>query len=415
MGKAKSAKKSRQQTSNQPTPKAGSNSITALEADLASLEEGKRQKACMLLADLYAFNISNKYSLEALTSSNILSKLSMRLVDTSVKVRIEGASALKNLSESKNEAIIKRLISLGIIRSAVTLCVEVFTGSNLNNPDSISFVENLLHTLANAISCCDTTMNEIISTNKEFLSGLFTMINTNISIDIISAVVNLLIIVTSNCHNTIITGNETSLSIYQTRMEQIWSFIELLNNMKNASIDEISQYGLFSSTPVTSKSDTTNTTTTTNTIEIIHQQNLFQCNVLMIECLEVIVSIYTYSQNTTVLAETCRINRALLLLNLELHTSLHGIQVINSNTTTTTSNNTTEAPAGRKNSCVSVDMDEDEGNSASGSGPEGATGEASGPELDPEMVANMRRLGLCKVSRSMDIVIYIIYFVYIVL
>jgi hypothetical protein len=384
MGKAKSAKKGRQLLNNEPTPKPGSNSVNALEADLASLEEAKRHKACMLLADLYAFNISNKFSLDTLTSANILSKLSMRLVDTSDKVRVEGASALKNLSECKDSSIIKKLINLGVVRSAVTLCVEALTGGALSNPETVCFAENLLHTLANAISGNSATINEITSTHAEFISGLFSMINTNAPADIISAAANLLIIITTNCNAALVTGGDPTSAVFRSRMEQIWTFIESLNAMKSAASQEIAQLAMFSVTPVvTPQSKHAGITTT----EEAREQRIFQINVLMIECLEVVVSVYTSARHVPGLAEGCRLNRALLLLNLELHTSLNGIEVAR------------PAEADRKerrNSTVSMDTEAE--SVADGASVDGKhAGPQPGVPMDPVALGNMKRLGLCKV------------------
>jgi hypothetical protein len=386
MGKVKSVKKGSQSALTQRPQKTPANSVNALEADLASLDESKRQKACMLLADLYSFNISNKISLETLTSSNILSKLSMRLVDSSEKVRVEGASALKNLSESKDSAIIKRLISLGILRSAVSLCVETLSATS-HTITSVAFAESLLHTLANAISCNSGAINEVLSTNADFVSGLFGMINTNTPADIVSAVANLLIIVTGHCPSATVMGGDATSTALQTRMEQVWSFVEALNGMKSATVQEIAALKLFS------LQSTSTTTIQSNQADESHEQRAFQLTVLMVECLEVVLNVYTHAPHSPQLADVCRVNRALLLLTLELHTSLNGIEVASPS-----AHNAQGGAKERHNSTVSMDTEESGTESASqqsgikkGSAQEG---------VDPVAVANMKRLGLCKVSRK---------------
>jgi len=393
MGKAKSAKKG-VNSSNNPTPKAGSNSVNALEADLASLEEGKRQKACMLLADLYTFNISNKYSLDALTSSNILNKLGMRLVDTSEKVRVEGSNALKSLSECKDISIIKRIMSVGILRSASSLCVQILSGDGLHTPEGSAFAENLLHTLSNAVSCCDTAIHEIISTSAEFMNGLFSMVNMNSPADVTSAVANLLIIIANHCDSSLVLGSDNAQSpVFSARMETVWTFVESLNGLKSAPRHEIAQQKMFAVASQIHSNATKQVQGKQNsqqqpTEEETHEQRAFQMNVLMIECLEIVISVFTHAPHSPALVEACRINRALLLLNLELHSSLDGIQVA------LPASAASEAPLkDRKNSSVSMD---EESASEAETGAEAVRGADAVAQMDPIALANLKRLGLCK-------------------
>lgn len=386
MGKAKSTKKGRQPQTNQPTPKAGSTSVTALEADLASLEEGKRQKACMLLADLYNFNISNKFSLDTLTSANILSKLSMRLVDTSDKVRVQASSALKNLSESKDAAIIKRLVSLGVIRSVVTLCTESAAAASWTSAEVVEFVENLLHTLANALSCNAVAMNEVLSTNADFVNHLTNLIDATVPSTVASAVANLLIIVAGNGHAAQILGTDPSSAFYRTRLDGVWNFIEALNSLKGAPLQDISGLGLFALQIHASRADKS-----VGTEAEEQERYAFQINVLMSECLELVISVYTHAQLSAELATVCRLPRALQLLHLELHSSLNGIEVTSSSVVSTVG-------------AVDAEMDTDEADMADEVSelgmPEGGLGGGAKKQVSlvaPEVAANMRRLGLCKV------------------
>lgn len=391
MGKARSSKKGRPATSNQVTPKAGSTSISALEADLASLEEGKRQKACMLLADLYRFNVSNKFSLDTLTSSNILSKLSMRLVDTSDKVRVQASSALKNLSESKDAAIIHRLISMGIIRSSVTLFIESVTNANWSSADGVEYAENLLHTLANAVSCNENAIGDIVSTNAAFLSNIITLINVTVPASIISAVANLLIIIASHSTTVQILDGNPSSAAYQSRLDSIWSFIELLASYKSSGAHDMSTLGIFAGSSAAKNKNSALIDADTR------EQQLFQLKVLMIECLEVVIGVYTSAANSSSLASVCRIGRALQLLNEELHVSLNGIQVTAATISSTGTGSTGEA--GKVADEGEMDADEADMTEASEVAPE----EGTNSQVDPEVAANIRRLGLCKVSASSEI------------
>ncbi|KAJ1381753.1 hypothetical protein B484DRAFT_426216 [Ochromonadaceae sp. CCMP2298] len=162
MGKARSKKHSRHQpyqASNRPAGAGGATTgavYTTLDADLGSLDQSKRQKACMLLSDLYLFNITNEQSIDTLTSASILGKLAMRLVDSSDKVRVQAAGALKNLSESSDIRVVRKLVSCGIVRSALTLSLEAVSmgmgGWEAIGAMGVEYLEQLLHTLANTLA-----------------------------------------------------------------------------------------------------------------------------------------------------------------------------------------------------------------------------------------------------------------------
>lgn len=118
----------------------------------------------------------------------------------------------------------------------------------------------------------------------------------------------------------------------------------------------------------------------------------FQINVLMSECLEVVISIYTHAQLTAELVTVCRLPRALQLLHLELHSSLNGIEVTSSSVVSTVG-------------AVDAEMDADDVDMADEVSelglPEGGLGGGKKQPVSlvaPEVAANMRRLGLCKVS-----------------
>ena len=61
-----------------------SQSFNELEANLSSLEESKRRSACILLSEI--FSSGNEKSMNVLSNVRFLSKLSMRLLDTSSQV-----------------------------------------------------------------------------------------------------------------------------------------------------------------------------------------------------------------------------------------------------------------------------------------------------------------------------------------
>jgi hypothetical protein len=55
--------------------------------DLSSIDPTKRLKACIMLANIFAHNLNNMEVYNRLASPNVLSKLSLRLVDSDHNVR----------------------------------------------------------------------------------------------------------------------------------------------------------------------------------------------------------------------------------------------------------------------------------------------------------------------------------------
>ena len=99
--------------------------VTSLEQDLVSLDDKKRESACIVLSDLYAFNISNRLPLETMTSSSLVNKLSMRLGDCSERVKLKAYDAVRVLSECYDSTIILRLIQTGILRTVIVQSLEL--------------------------------------------------------------------------------------------------------------------------------------------------------------------------------------------------------------------------------------------------------------------------------------------------
>ena len=100
MGKAKNAKKYRKrlgQTS-EPVPLTTHEDdakVNMLLANIGSIHDKKRAEACVLLANIFSKDISGAAVLDKMSSPDILSKLSMRLVDSVDMVRVHAAGAIR--------------------------------------------------------------------------------------------------------------------------------------------------------------------------------------------------------------------------------------------------------------------------------------------------------------------------------
>lgn len=101
MGKAKNTKKHRKRLGNTSDPvqlsqhTADDAKIDSLLLNIGSIHDKKRAEACVLLANVFSKDVHNKIVLEKMSSPEVLSKLSMRLVDSVDIVRLHAAGAIR--------------------------------------------------------------------------------------------------------------------------------------------------------------------------------------------------------------------------------------------------------------------------------------------------------------------------------
>lgn len=259
--------------------------LTQLEQDLASLDTSKRLKACMLLSDLYVFNISNQLSLNTMTTSNILNKLAMRMIDCSKEVQGHAFSALSSLTECRDALIIKKLVNIGIIRSVISISYEIMVNYINNNYNrslstNVNLIEDLFHILSNSFSSCSQDLiSEIRLCNEAFIPLLIKLVNPfHVPAQIIAVTMQLLIAISANeCNyfvkslmlsSTTITTNSDVInnsdninSNNSSLLNDLWKFIIDIIAMKQAFINNdvalistISQYEVFRTTTGTSTS-----------------------------------------------------------------------------------------------------------------------------------------------------------------
>lgn len=170
MGKAKKTKKSNSRVAATP-----SKEQSQLEAELGSLEESKRIRACKVLVDLYATNATKNNSsatLSSLTSSAILSTLSMRLVDFSAEVRKLAIEAVSSLCCSSDAQILERIVNSGLFRSVAALVMDSSAMAG-NGLDTHVLYPQLLVAIANIVQVYPTATNEINDLMSQLIEFLF--------------------------------------------------------------------------------------------------------------------------------------------------------------------------------------------------------------------------------------------------
>lgn len=102
MGKAKNIKKHRKRVGQTSEPVQLANhdqdvKVNLLLTNIGSIHDKKRAEACVLLANVFSKDVNNPVVLDKMSSSEILGKLSMRLVDSVEIVRLHAAGALRYL------------------------------------------------------------------------------------------------------------------------------------------------------------------------------------------------------------------------------------------------------------------------------------------------------------------------------
>lgn len=122
MGKAKNVKKHRKRLGQTSDPVQLSNhadeaKVNLLLSNIGSIHDKKRAEACVLLANVFSKDVSNTVVLEKMSSPDVLSKLSMRLVDSVDMVRLHAAGAIRYLNSSSP-------LSFGVIIPAEHICTE---------------------------------------------------------------------------------------------------------------------------------------------------------------------------------------------------------------------------------------------------------------------------------------------------
>lgn len=165
MGKAKKTK--HQSRGHQPynTSDSASQQGSARKTyfvDLLSLDDGKRFRAVKLLCSLYSVNASNKNMLEKIADAETLARLSMRLVDSYLPIRVEAIGALFNLTSGNVLEVVQRIVDAGIFRTITSLLAEVRIGAEACDDMTNMFVMRTLNCVSNLICNSEACLQELL-------------------------------------------------------------------------------------------------------------------------------------------------------------------------------------------------------------------------------------------------------------
>ena len=242
--------------------------ITSLEQDLVSLDDKKRESACIVLSDLYAFNISNRLPLETMTSSSLVNKLSMRLGDCSERVKLKAYDAIRVLSECYDSTIILRLIQTGILRTVIVQSLELLNHHGSSHQpafveSSIVKLESLLPVISNCMHTCpQDTIREVLLVDGLFLRVVAKMIDLSVPARIIDCCIHLLITVSAHdlllitpLHHSVDGSNSSSNSNEEEQVDcsllkELWSFVDSMGLLRRPGPDVqelLPRLGLFQS------------------------------------------------------------------------------------------------------------------------------------------------------------------------
>ena len=242
--------------------------ITSLEQDLVSLDDKKRESACIVLSDLYAFNISNRLPLETMTSSSLVNKLSMRLGDCSERVKLKAYDAIRLLSECYDSTIILRLIQTGILRTVIVQSLELLNHHGSSHQpafveSSIVKLESLLPVISNCMHTCpQDTIREVLLVDGLFLRVVAKMIDLSVPARIIDCCIHLLITVSAHdlllitpLHHSVDGSNSSSNSNEEEQVDcsllkELWSFVDSMGLLRRPGPDVqelLPRLGLFQS------------------------------------------------------------------------------------------------------------------------------------------------------------------------
>ena len=197
MGKSK---KSRRNFRENPSTSTSSNRGEHLQgdarsilSDITSFEEKRRLKACRLLSTVYSINSHNVTALERLTSAEILSKLSMRLVDSSADVKYEAVGAVRNIAVARFPHICLKILECGALDIIITLTAEC-----LRQGENPAMCNQLLSCLANLVSSHEDIAIKFSLQSASLIPSLLQIISRDTDENVKLAAANLMCVASDN-------------------------------------------------------------------------------------------------------------------------------------------------------------------------------------------------------------------------
>mmetsp|Transcript_21132 Transcript_21132/g.29328 ORF Transcript_21132/g.29328 Transcript_21132/m.29328 type:complete len:796 (-) Transcript_21132:111-2498(-) len=208
-----------------------SQSFNELETNLSSLEESKRRSACILLSEIFSSGIEKSTSV--LSTARFLSKLSMRLLDTSVQVRLHAGIAMKYLSQSSDAEVSARIVSCGIFKTMISICLDD-TSLRIERGD---FLECILMSVAEIIAKSGDAVKELENRSSEIVPFLILVLSDRFTASLDSTIDMSKIRAASVSALNSITSRSSQLASQLTEndINTLWSYIDSFHILTNPS------------------------------------------------------------------------------------------------------------------------------------------------------------------------------------
>lgn len=215
------------------------NDAKSIYVDLVSLDEKRRQRACQLLSSIYDRNANNFNAINKMTTPEILSKLCMRLVDSSTPIRVDALRAVTGVAMCQHPELIGRMMECGIIDIVMSLTTETCTTMS----DEKYLVE-LLSCLASIIAATDVYAMKVLSDCQSLLEAIKRQLQSDgCSSTLRLAILNLLFVCTDNFPEMCAKVQQSGLAEHVSSMAKLahrkaYSANSLVpSQMKSAVID----------------------------------------------------------------------------------------------------------------------------------------------------------------------------------
>jgi hypothetical protein len=162
----------------------------SIYTDLSSLDDTKRIRACKLLNNMLVNNVDNSKLLNALTTPEILSKLAMRLTDSSRAVQYEAVGAVRNLAVAASPEIVKKLVDCGILNIVLTLATDHLASIGATNSE---LCVQLVGCIANLLAADETCASALAVRGDTLVPAVLRVFQEGYSIELELAIVNLIL------------------------------------------------------------------------------------------------------------------------------------------------------------------------------------------------------------------------------
>lgn len=157
--------------------------------DMSSLDESRRFSSCRLFSNIVGTNCRNESSMTKLTSPEVMAKLNIRLVDSSLRVRSEAIGIVRNFALSSYSFVTSRILECGVIDIMLSYASEILSSSG-NVPLKIQ----LLSCFSNLASSNEIYFHHFVTSSETLLAASIRSFSGPLELRI--AAINFLLILT---------------------------------------------------------------------------------------------------------------------------------------------------------------------------------------------------------------------------